>query len=111
MLLGSLTLLLLATRIAERTAEGHRMMIRAMGFRRFIMDAETRRADFAEHERLFYDYLPYAIAFGAIRPWTRHAPSVVPGFALFHGDIKKALHFAERMTDLGTRPGHTTPAR
>ena len=44
---------------------------RVLGFRRFIVEAETERARFAERAGLFYEYLPYAIVFGETQQWAR----------------------------------------
>ncbi len=55
----------------HRTAKGTAALTRVNGFRRFIETAETERARFAENANLFYDYLPYAIVFGATEKWAK----------------------------------------
>lgn len=71
LLLGAMTLLALHGRMPARTASGTAVYRRVLGFRRFILDAETYRARFAEQAGLYYEYLPYAIVFGATKQWAR----------------------------------------
>jgi hypothetical protein len=52
-----------------RTAEGEALMMRAAGFEHFLRTAEVERHRFAERERLFEDYLPYAIGLGFVEQW------------------------------------------
>src|SRR5205814_1934773 len=52
-----------------RTTEGEALMMRTAGFEHFIRTAEAERQRFAERERLFEDYLPYAIGFGFVEQW------------------------------------------
>ena len=52
-----------------RTAKGEALTLRATGFEHFLRTAEEERQRFAERERLFEDYLPYAIAFGFVDQW------------------------------------------
>ncbi|MCK9487428.1 MAG: DUF2207 domain-containing protein [Dehalococcoidia bacterium] len=54
-----------------RTPQGTAMLRRIRGFERFITSAEVYRARFAEQASLFYDYLPYAIVFGATDGWAK----------------------------------------
>jgi Predicted membrane protein (DUF2207) len=54
-----------------RTAKGEALTLRAAGFEHFLRTAEEERQRFAERERLFEDYLPYAIAFGFVDQWVR----------------------------------------
>ena len=44
---------------------------RTLGFKRFIDESEKDRAQFAERQNLFTEYLPYAIVFGATERWAR----------------------------------------
>ena len=71
LILGAIALLVLHSRMPARTATGTAAYRRVLGFRRFIVDAETERAKFAERAGLFYEYLPYAIVFGATKQWAR----------------------------------------
>ncbi len=68
---GAVALLALHGRMPARTAAGTAAHRRVLGFRRFILDAETYRARFAEQAGLYYEYLPYAIVFGATKQWAR----------------------------------------
>lgn len=68
---GAVTLLALHGRMPARTAAGTAAYRRVLGFRRFILDAETYRARFAEQAGLYYEYLPYAIVFGATKQWAQ----------------------------------------
>jgi hypothetical protein len=54
-----------------RTTEGQALALRAAGFEHFLRTAEEERHRFAERERLFEDYLPYAIGFGFVQQWVR----------------------------------------
>ena len=54
-----------------RTPAGQGLGLRAAGFELFLRTAEQERQRFAERERLFEDYLPYAIAFGLVEQWVR----------------------------------------
>ena len=54
-----------------RTAKGDALTLRAAGFEHFLRTAEAERQRFAERERLFEDYLPYAIGFGLVEEWVR----------------------------------------
>ena len=71
LILGAPVLLALHNRMPSRTANGTAVYRRILGFRRFIVEAETDRAQFAERAGLFYEYLPYAIVFGATKQWAR----------------------------------------
>ena len=71
LILGAVVLLSLAGRMPARTANGTAMYRRVLGFRRFILDAETERSRFAERANLFYEYLPYAIVFRATKQWAK----------------------------------------
>lgn len=54
-----------------RTSQGSKLTSRAIGFREYIRKAEVGRMEFAEAQRLFVAYLPYAVAFGAVDRWAR----------------------------------------
>jgi uncharacterized membrane protein YgcG len=55
----------------RRTARGTATLTRVRGFRRYIETAERDRARFAEEAGLFFEYLPYAIVFGATERWAK----------------------------------------
>lgn len=71
LVVASLLLLALHTRMPRRTAQGTAALRRTLGFRQFIETAETRRAEFAERAGLFYEYLPYAVVFGCVDRWAK----------------------------------------
>ena len=68
-----LGIVLMATHrlMPHRTGRGSVMLTRTLGFREFIERAEADRMEFAERERLFVAYLPYAVVFGAVEHWAK----------------------------------------
>ena len=68
---GGVVLLMGAKRMPRRTAKGTGTLRRVQGFRRFIEESEKERAQFAEKQHLFSEYLPYAIVFGATEKWAK----------------------------------------
>lgn len=69
--LTGLLLLLTAKAMPRRTAAGSELVRRILGFRRYIVTAETDRQAFNERANIFAEYLPYAIVFGAVDRWAR----------------------------------------
>ncbi len=67
--LAGLALFALAPAMPRRTATGRQVYRRALGFRRFMVTAETERERFAEKINYFDDYLPYAIVFHCTDKW------------------------------------------
>jgi uncharacterized membrane protein YgcG len=67
--LGGLLLAALSGVMPRRTAAGTAVLVRALGFKRFIDESERDRARFAEQQHLFTEYLPYAVVFGATEKW------------------------------------------
>lgn len=55
----------------SKTKAGAELLRRTLGFRRYMEVAETDRQRFAERERIFAEYLPYAIVFGTVDRWAR----------------------------------------
>jgi hypothetical protein len=55
----------------RRTARGTGAYRRALGFQDFIENSEKHRAQFAEKQNLFTEYLPYAVVFGCTEKWAR----------------------------------------
>ncbi len=53
----------------RRTPKGTGVYRRLRGFEEFIQNSEKHRAQFAERQNIFTEYLPYAIAFGATKKW------------------------------------------
>jgi uncharacterized membrane protein len=64
-----IVLLLVAPAMPRRTGKGRRLYQRAVGFRRFMVTAETERQRFAERTNIFHEYLPYAIIYGCVDKW------------------------------------------
>lgn len=69
LILAALLLAALHRHMPHRTVRGSRLLDRVLGFREFVVTAETGRMEFAEAEKLFVDYLPYAVVFGAVDRW------------------------------------------
>lgn len=55
----------------RRTVEGAKLLNQIKGFKLYLKTAEKYRLEFYEKEHLFEKYLPYAIAFGLVKEWTR----------------------------------------
>jgi uncharacterized membrane protein len=53
----------------RRTLSGAEMLRQIKGFRLFLHNAERYRAAWQEKEGLFFDFLPYAIAFNDVKHW------------------------------------------
>jgi uncharacterized membrane protein len=65
-------LLLITSRfMPRRTPLGTGLNHRVGGFRRFIVESEAHRAEFAERAHLFSEYLPYAMVFGVVDQWAK----------------------------------------
>jgi uncharacterized membrane protein YgcG len=64
-------LLLAAPAMPSRTARGRATYLRALGFRKFMVTAETERQRFAERANIFHEYLPYAIVYGCVGKWAK----------------------------------------
>jgi uncharacterized membrane protein len=69
--LGGLVLVPLSPAMPRRTAAGRQMYRRALGFRQYMVTAETDRQRFAEEKNIFHDYLPYAIVFQCVQKWAK----------------------------------------
>jgi uncharacterized membrane protein YgcG len=69
--LGGIALLAMSGRMPRRTAKGRGVLVRTLGFKRFIDESEKDRARFAEQQHLFTEYLPYAVVFGATEQWAK----------------------------------------
>ncbi|MBI2913035.1 MAG: DUF2207 domain-containing protein, partial [Chloroflexi bacterium] len=68
---GGLVLLPLSPAMPRRTAQGRQMYRRALGFRQYMVTAETDRQRFAEEKNIFHEYLPYAIVFQCVQKWAK----------------------------------------
>jgi uncharacterized membrane protein YgcG len=53
----------------QKTAAGHDVLVHALGFRMYMTTAEKYQQQFAEKEKIFTAYLPYAIVFGCVDRW------------------------------------------
>jgi uncharacterized protein (TIGR04222 family) len=71
LVVSAIVLLAAAHWMPRRTAKGRSVLVRTLGFRRFIDESEKDRAQFAERANLFSEYLPYAVVFGATEKWAR----------------------------------------
>ena len=69
--IAGLLLFFLARYLPARTPVGTATYRQALGFRRFIVESEKYRAQFAERANLFTEYLPYAVVFGAATKWAK----------------------------------------
>ena len=68
---AGLAIFLLAPAMPRRTGKGRMMYRRSLGFRKFMVMAETERQRFAENANIFHDYLPYAIVYGCVDRWAK----------------------------------------
>jgi uncharacterized membrane protein YgcG len=66
---AGLLIFLLAPAMPRRTGKGRMMYRRSLGFRKFMVTAETDRQKFAENANIFHEYLPYAIVYGCVDRW------------------------------------------
>lgn len=71
LILASVGLIVLHRWMPHRTVKGSQLLVQTLGFKEFIVTAESGRMDFAEQEHLFLEYLPYAVVFGATDKWAR----------------------------------------
>jgi uncharacterized membrane protein YgcG len=68
---GGLGLAAVSPAMPRRTAAGRELYRRTLGFREYMVIAETDRQRFAEEVNLFNEYMPYAIVFGCTDRWAR----------------------------------------
>ncbi|HET7419380.1 MAG TPA: DUF2207 domain-containing protein [Candidatus Dormibacteraeota bacterium] len=57
--------------MSVRTAAGHELLHRTLGFRLYMSTAEKYRQQFAEKAEIFTQLLPYAIVFGCVTRWAK----------------------------------------
>jgi uncharacterized membrane protein len=55
----------------RRTGAGRETYRRSLGFRQYMVVAETDRQRFNEDANIFQDYLPYAIVYGCVHQWAK----------------------------------------
>lgn len=70
-ILGGLAIFFLSPAMPRRTGKGRVMYRRSLGFRKFMVTAETERQKFAERANIFHEYLPYAIVYGCVDRWAK----------------------------------------
>jgi hypothetical protein len=106
---GALALLGMHSRMPSRTAEGTAAYRRTLGFRQFIETAETRRSEFAEQAGLFYEYLPFAIVFGAVDKWAEAFEGLALTPPSWYGSTHgfTPVHFADSMDGFATTTSGT----
>jgi hypothetical protein len=68
---GGIALLALNGAMPRRSASGRELYRRALGFREYMVTAETDKAKFEEEMNLFEKYLPYAIVFRCTDKWAK----------------------------------------
>ena len=61
----------LSRAMASRSAHGSELLRRVLGFREYMVTAETDRQRFNEQAHIFSEYLPFAIVFGCVERWAR----------------------------------------
>ncbi len=67
--LAGVILAIVSRAMPRRTASGWETYRRALGFRVYMVTAETDRQKFAEDENIFHEYLPFAIVYGCVKKW------------------------------------------
>jgi uncharacterized membrane protein len=69
--LAGLVMIALAPAMSRRTATGSEALRRVLGFREYIVMAETHRQEFNEQQNIFARYLPFAIVFECVDRWAK----------------------------------------
>ncbi len=67
---AGLVLVPLASVMPRRTAMGSELLRRSLGFREYLVTAETHRQQFNEQKNTFAKYLPYAMVFNCVHKWS-----------------------------------------
>jgi uncharacterized membrane protein YgcG len=98
---GGVLVVLTARIMPSRTALGWHTYRRCLGFRTFMVTAETDRQRFAEEASIFHEYLPYAIVYGCVEKWAKtfEALGVETGKAGYFVSSRPfaVVHFADSM--------------
>jgi uncharacterized membrane protein YgcG len=98
---GGVLLVVAARTMPSRTALGWHTYRRCLGFRTFMVTAETDRQKFAEEASIFHEYLPYAIVYGCVEKWAKtfEALGVETGKAGYYVGARPFAvgHFADSM--------------
>ena len=71
LVLGGLVLMVVSQWMPKRSARGHELLRRILGFRLYVATAETSRQRYNEQQNIFAAYLPYAIVFHCVDKWAR----------------------------------------
>ena len=115
--IGALVFLTVARKMPRRTAKGTATLRRVLGFREFIETSERDRADFAERQNLFSEYLPYAIVFDCVDKWAKAFSGLgdqPPEVDWYRGSTPFTVHsLSESMRDFSVTTAGTltsTPA-
>jgi Predicted membrane protein (DUF2207) len=69
LVVGALMLVAVAGRFPARTGRGSAMLARVQGFRLYVATAEAEQIKFQEREKIFSEYLPFAMVFGLADRW------------------------------------------
>jgi hypothetical protein len=111
LVVAGVALLVASGSMPHRTAKGSALLVETLGFREFVVTAETGRMELAEAERLFVTMLPYAVVFGAVDRWAKRfaALGVVTGSAVggwwVGAHACDAAGFSSSMTSLSSTLG------
>jgi uncharacterized membrane protein YgcG len=98
----------IAQAMPRRTATGWETFRRCLGFRLYMVTAETDRQKFAEQANIFHEYLPYAIVMGCVQKWAKafEGLDLEPETGYYVGTRPfVAAHFAEGVRDFSTSVG------
>jgi len=69
--LVGMVLIATSKNMSQRTAAGHDLLRKTLGFRLYMGTAEKYRQQFAEKAEIFTQLLPYAIVFGVVNRWAK----------------------------------------
>jgi hypothetical protein len=69
--IAGLLMAAMSSAMPRRTPGGREMFRRTLGFREYMVTAETDRQRFYEDASIFDKYLPYAIVYGCTEKWAR----------------------------------------
>jgi len=103
--ISGVMLLVISRAMPRRTPFGWETYRRALGFRLYMVTAETDRQKFAEDENIFHEYLPFAIVYGCVKKWaeTFEALGIKPEAGYYIGTRPFApVLFAESMHGFST---------
>jgi uncharacterized membrane protein YgcG len=68
---GGVVIALISGAVARRTALGRDLMMRSLGFAKYIRTGELHQLDYAERANIFTENLPYAIVFKCVDRWAK----------------------------------------